>query len=103
MCLKFVLEDLMCFKSLHRVINCEFRDCFFYLCAQDISISNFLKFIEVSFFQQVQRVIATDEAPAPQLEDLNTSDQSEEGSLDENTIETMISIEEANRLTIGLR
>jgi len=50
MCLKFVLEDLMCFKSLHRVINCEFRDCFFYLCAQDISISNFLKFIEVSFF-----------------------------------------------------
>lgn len=38
-----------------------------------------------------------------QLDDMNSSSQSEGDSLDEDTIECMISVEEANRLTVGQR
>ena len=38
-----------------------------------------------------------------QIDDLDSSVQSELDSIDENTIEATISIEEANRVTIGLK
>lgn len=43
------------------------------------------------------------EVAATQLDDLDSSDHSEGDSLDEGIVESMISIEEANRLTVGQR